>query len=142
MKIRQSKWLGGAQNHTEVISKLEEFLAVNCVERIYLSDICIATGVSESTLRRCCHEHLGMGPVRYLWLRRMNQVRVALMRADPAEATVTGIATGHGFWELGRFSVEYRTLFGESPSASLRRPTDDRRIVQNRPLDLPAADFA
>ena len=73
---------------------------------------------------------------------RMNQVRVALMRADPAKATVTGIATGHGFWELGRFSVAYRTLFGESPSASLRRPTDDRRIVQNRPLDLPAPDFA
>jgi hypothetical protein len=26
---------------------------------------------------------------------------------------------------LGRFSVGYRSLFGESPSAALRRPPDD-----------------
>jgi transcriptional regulator GlxA family with amidase domain len=63
-----------------------------------------------------------MGPIRYLRLRRMNLAHRALLAADPAQKTVTEIATGHGFWELGRFSVEYRTLFGEPPSASLRRP--------------------
>jgi len=131
-----------AQCHMAAVSKLEEFLEANCDQPVYLSEICAATGVSESTLRRCCHEHLGMGPVRYLWLRRMSLVRAALMRADPATTTVTDIATDHGFWELGRFSVEYRTLFGESPSAALRRPPADRRIAQNRPFDLPVTDFA
>jgi transcriptional regulator GlxA family with amidase domain len=118
------------------------FLAANRDQPVYLSEICAATGVSETTLRRCCHEHLGMGPVRYLWLRRVSLVRSALMRADPTVATVTGIATDHGFWELGRFSVKYRALFGESPSATLRRPPDDRRRAKNRPIDLPVADFA
>ena len=130
------------RNHLAVISKFEEFLEANCVEPLHLSEICTATGVTERTLRRCCYEHLGMSPVRYLWLRRMNLVRVALMRADPATATVTGIATDHGFWELGRFSVAYRTLFGESPSVSLRRPPDDRRIARNRPFDFLVSDFA
>jgi AraC-like DNA-binding protein len=55
----------------------------------------------------------------------MHLARRALLRADPAAATVTGIATDHGFWELGRFSVEYRALFGEMPSASLRRAPDE-----------------
>ena len=55
-----------AAHHMTVISKLEEFLAANDVQSVYLSEICTATGVSESTLRRCCHEHLGMSPIRYL----------------------------------------------------------------------------
>jgi AraC-like DNA-binding protein len=130
------------RSHVTVISKLEEFLAANRSEPIYLREICGAAGVSETTLRRCCHDHLGMGPVHYLWLRRMHLARVALLRADAATATVTGIATDHGFWKLGRFSVEYRKLFGELPSASLRRPPAARCIAQNRPFDLPVADFA
>ena len=63
-----------------------------------------------------------MGPIHYLWLRRMHLAHRALLCADPASATVTSIATEYGFWELGRFSVEYRTLFGEAPSTSLQRP--------------------
>ena len=66
-----------------------------------------------------------MAPVRYLWLRRMHLANRALLRADAASATVTAIATEHGFWELGRFSVEYRSLFGEPPSVTLKRPPDD-----------------
>jgi AraC-like DNA-binding protein len=92
---------------------------------VYLTEICAAIAVSGRTLRTCCHEHLGMGPIRYLWLRRMHLARRALVRAAPAAMTVTEIATDHGFWELGRFSVEYRTLFGETPSASLHRPAGE-----------------
>jgi transcriptional regulator GlxA family with amidase domain len=85
-----------------------------------LTEICASIEVSERTLRACCEEHLGMGPIRYLTLRRMHLARRALFRADPSTSTVTRIATDHGFWELGRFSVAYRTLFGESPSETLR----------------------
>ena len=52
----------------------------------------------------------------------MNLARKALTAADPATATVTAIANDQGFGELGRFAVNYRRLFGEPPSATLRRP--------------------
>jgi hypothetical protein len=42
-----------------------------------------------SPARVCYHEHLGMGPVRYLGLRRTHLARAALIRADPASASVT-----------------------------------------------------
>ena len=62
-----------------------------------------------------------MGPIRFLALRRMHLVHRALSRAEPSSATVTRVVTDQGFWELGRFSVAYRALFGELPSETLRR---------------------
>ena len=62
-----------------------------------------------------------MGPKHYLLLRRMNLARWALRQSAPEAASVTEIATRYGFWQLGRFAVEYHTLFGESPSATLAR---------------------
>ena len=62
-----------------------------------------------------------MTPNRYLWLRRMNLARRALGCANAERTTVTEIATDYGFWELGRFSVAYRTLFGETPSTTLHQ---------------------
>ena len=62
-----------------------------------------------------------MGPIHYLWLRRMHLARRALAAATSDGLTVTGVAADYGFGELGRFAVEYRTLFGESPSLTLKR---------------------
>jgi AraC family ethanolamine operon transcriptional activator len=51
---------------------------------------------------------------------RLSRARGALLSADASLTTVTAIATGFGFLELGRFSVEYREIFGESPSQTLQ----------------------
>ena len=45
--------------------------------------------------------------------------RRALREATPDAMTVTDVATRYGFWQLGRFAVEYRSLFGELPSVTL-----------------------
>jgi AraC-like DNA-binding protein len=42
------------------------------------------------------------------------------MKAQPGE-NVTVLAMGFGFTHMGRFAVEYRQRFGESPSETLRR---------------------
>jgi AraC-like DNA-binding protein len=126
----------GERRHDLIVARFEAFLEANSNEPLYLTEICAAVGVSERTLRVVCEEHLGMGPIRYLSLRRMHLVRRALLRADPSTTTVTRIATDHGFWELGRFSVAYRSLFGDSPSDSLRRRSADRPGVANLPSSL------
>jgi AraC-like DNA-binding protein len=114
----------GSHRHDTIIARFEEFLEANPDRPLYLTEICEAVGVAERTLRAACEEHLGMGPIRFLNLRRMHLAHSALLRADPSKSTVTCIATDHGFWELGRFSVAHRALFGEPPSATLQRPAE------------------
>src|SRR5215470_4767260 len=107
-----------ARHRLAIMARFEQFVSANHDRPLYLAEICAAAGASERTLRNCCQQHVGMGPMRYLWLRRMHLARRALLKADEAGATVTAIAMEYGFFELGRFATEYRALFGESPSAT------------------------
>jgi len=131
----------GGRRHDAIVARFERFLDANPDRPLYLTEICAAIGVAERTLRASCEEHLGMGPIRYLTLRRMHLARRALLRADPSKSTVTRIVTDHGFWELGRFSVAYRMLFGESPLETLRRPAEQPEIYLNRPSSLAATNL-
>lgn len=108
------------RHHQSIMRRFLTFIEANEGNPLYVPEICAALGVSSRTLQRCCQEQLGVGPLRYLWLRRMHLVRRALAASSPSPGRVTAIATRHGFWELGRFSIAYRMLFGESPSATLK----------------------
>jgi len=93
-------------------------------EPLYIPEICKAIRVADRTLRLCCQQHLGMGPKRYLLLRRLHLAWRTLRQAEPDATTVTDTATRYGFWQLGRFAVEYQSLFGESPSVTLHRQSE------------------
>ncbi|WP_354258555.1 helix-turn-helix domain-containing protein [Bradyrhizobium sp. F1.13.3] len=131
-----SKVMEATLRNRVVMDRFEAFIEAHPNTPLYLDQVCVAIGVAERTLRAICEDHLGMGPVRYLTLRRMHLARRALTRALPGSATVTQIATTHGFWELGRFSVAYRETFGESPLATLRRPPHDVTTKADRPQRL------
>lgn len=75
--------------------------------------------VSERTLRKAFNEIYGVPPCRRLRMLRLLHARKGLLAADGELTTVTSVATASGFSELGRFSVEYRKAFGESPSQTL-----------------------
>jgi AraC-like DNA-binding protein len=64
------------------------------------------------------------------------------MRADPTKSTITEIATEFGFWELGRFSLEYRRLFGESPSTTLRQAPKNVEKSSTDPFASAGAEYA
>jgi len=104
------------------IVKIAEDYALACLgDRLYLTDLCRATGVSERSLEYAFKEIMGMTPTAYLTRVRLHRVRKALQAATPASTTVSAEALNQGFWHFGEFSRAYRDCFGELPSETLRQ---------------------
>jgi len=111
----------GARRHQDIVVRFEGLLEAQLERNLPIGEISAALGVSERTLRGVCAEHLGMSPTSYLRLRRMHSVHDTLRSGAPEAASVSEVARRYGFGHLGRFSADYRALFGELPSATLRR---------------------
>jgi len=60
-------------------------------------------------------------PLTFLRQQRFHTTRQKLLSASPKHTTVTHIAYANGFYHLGRFSANYRQLFGNLPSKTLAR---------------------
>jgi AraC-like DNA-binding protein len=110
-----------ARRHQEIVVRFEGLLRAQPERNLRIGEICPALGVSERLLRSVWMEHLGMSPTSYLRLRRMSLVYRVLRRGGAEAASVSEAARRYGFHNLGRFAADYRTLFGELPSATLRR---------------------
>jgi AraC-like DNA-binding protein len=123
--------------HRQIMRRFAQWLETNGDQPAHLLHVCADLGVPVRTLTLCCQEYLGMSPIRYLGLRRMTLARTALLRAEPS-TTITTVALNFGFVQLGRFAVNYRSLFGESPRATLAKsvnhqaaPSKRIRVCQN-----------
>lgn len=121
--MQRERW--AQQCHSTVMRRFRRLLQDHPDRAIYVPEICAAIGVPERTLRHCCQEQLGMSPKQYLSRRRLRLVHRALRAASLGETTVTEVATRFGFWHLGRFAGSYRSLFGESPSATLNNSQNE-----------------
>jgi len=94
-----------------------------------------ACGVAPRTLQKHFRRFVGEPPLRILCAYRFEHARRALLRPRAGE-TVTEVALRCGFTHLGRFAVEYRERYGETPSATLQR----RRAVFRQAIALPPLD--
>jgi len=103
------------------------------------SVLAAALRVSPRTLHNAFVSATGLAPCQYFLKRRLNQAREALLAAQPGESLVTSIAMDLGFTELGRFSVRYRQLFGESPVETLRRSPRKLFTIPGLRQKIPAA---
>jgi AraC-like DNA-binding protein len=109
------------RRHETIMRRFRRVVEEHPDQALFLPEICSAIRVPDRTLRMCCQEHLGMSPKQYLLTRRMHMARRDLRRAAPEGTTVTEVACRYGFWQFGDFARVYRSLFGELPSATLKR---------------------
>jgi AraC family transcriptional regulator, ethanolamine operon transcriptional activator len=64
---------------------------------------------------------MGLSPKAYLKARRLNAVRRELLRDETAVGNIFDRASSWGFWHMGQFGRDYKAMFGELPSETLKR---------------------
>lgn len=98
-----------------------EYLQEHARELPDMQTLCEIGKVSERSLQYGFLDYIGITPIQYLRVIRLNGVNADLLSACENTTNVTRTALKWGFIELGRFSREYKKLFQELPSATLRR---------------------
>jgi len=103
-----------------VVDAAKAFMRSRISEPITVADLCRELGVSRRTLQYGFQEVLGINPVAFLRATRLNGVRRDLKAVSRPRDSVQDIAARWGFWHLGHFVTDYKRMFGELPSETLR----------------------
>lgn len=107
----------------KILYRALEYIVAHLERPLRITALAKDLGISVRSLELCFQKHLGVPPKRVINQLRLSVARRDLLKASPAEQSVTAIAERRGFWHLGQFSADYRRAFGESPSESLARGT-------------------
>lgn len=108
-------------NRDLVIARVLELLDAQQGRPLFVQDLCEASRVSERTLRTIFHEYFGIGPMRLIKLRRLHEIHGALLEAEAHGERVSDILNRFGVTDHTMFVRNYKILYGELPSHTLRR---------------------
>jgi AraC family ethanolamine operon transcriptional activator len=105
----------------DLVKQADEYMRAHLEASITLMSLCKALHISERPLNYGFQEVFGVSPMAYLKTLRLQAVRTQLQLADPATTAIAEIANRFGFQSLGHFSRDYKTMFGELPSETLKQ---------------------
>jgi AraC family ethanolamine operon transcriptional activator len=105
----------------ELVKQAEAYMRAHLETSITLMSLCEALYTSERPLTYGFREVYGSSPMAYLKTLRLYAVRTQLQRAEPTTTAIAEIAKRFGFQSLGHFSRDYKTMFGELPSETLKQ---------------------
>ena len=115
-----------------VVGIAREHIEAHYHEVIRVSELSKLTDISFRTLERAFKTVLGMSPQRYLTAVRLSKARQKLLASDGQLTYVSDVATACGCFHLGRFAQDYRKMFGETPSQTLKRLPEARSYRKTR----------
>ncbi|WP_322996308.1 helix-turn-helix domain-containing protein [Castellaniella sp.] len=104
----------------QIVQQARDLVLSQANQRLSIAEICRHLHISRRALQYSFQTVVGLSPLAYLRILKLNQVRRKLHNAQDISGRVTQVATTWGFEHLGQFSQDYRQLFGETPSATLR----------------------
>jgi AraC family ethanolamine operon transcriptional activator len=119
------------EKYTEKVSMMRSTrsvsLALNIIhtselESITTTELCKDTECSQRTLEKCFSNRFGITPKKYIKCLRLAEVHKGLRDFDACGYdSIIELAGINGFWHMGQFAADYRRIYGELPSDTLKR---------------------
>jgi len=84
-----------------------------------VAEVCAAVGIGRRNLEMSFQRYLGRSPKQLI-----KYLRYSLCREEMQQqyrVSVNEIARSWGFWHMGQFAADYKTLFGECPGVTVRK---------------------
>jgi transcriptional regulator GlxA family with amidase domain len=104
-----------------VVRRASAFMDANPERPLTVAEVAAAAGVGARGLQVAFRRHVGSTPMEYLRRVRLERVHRELRAAGPGDGvTVRETARRWGFANPGRFAAEYRAVYGQPPSRTLR----------------------
>ena len=104
-----------------VVERARDYIRSHVADPLTIAMLCQAMHVSRRTLQYCFDDVLGMTPLAYLKAVRLNGVRRVLKTTSDVPTCIGDVAAQWGFWHLSHFREDYRLMFDENPSDTVRQ---------------------
>lgn len=105
----------------QVLRRAMAYIDEHAHRAVTMSEMAAAAGVTARALQLAFRRHRDTTPTQYARTVRLERAHRDLQNADPTTGiTIAAIAGRWGFPHLGRFSTDYRTAYGTTPSHTLR----------------------
>lgn len=118
---RDAEHLTRTSDRARYVVRARDYIEAHLTQTIRLSEVAAHAGVSIRTLELAFHNVFGVAPMEYVRTRRLKQVREHILHSGSEVSTLTHVALEFGLVHFGRFSGDYKALFGELPSETLRQ---------------------
>ncbi len=112
------------QHRKSVVDNVRAYLSTHQNTPVTITELCDISNVSRRTLQYSFESIMGISPLQFLRMNRLNGVRRALYRCKTSgdfDRSIADIASHWGFWHLSQFAKDYKQLFGELPSETYHR---------------------
>jgi len=104
----------------ETAFEIKSYLLDSLEETMSIHSIAEKFELSEKTIENSFKSLFGITPKHFIMLLKLNHAHKDLQRANTQTANVSDVAIKWGFSHFGRFSSDYKSLFGIHPSQTLK----------------------
>ncbi|MGV9675617.1 helix-turn-helix transcriptional regulator [Nocardia sp. NPDC003482] len=106
--------------HSDTLRRAIAYMESRLREDISIADIATAIFVTPRAVQLAFRRHLDTTPTAHLRRLRLAAAHEHLLAADPGDGTtVASVAYTWGFAHPGRFAIDYRRAYGQSPLTTL-----------------------